>query len=233
MKRFYKEASVSQGDGGWQVLLDGRSIRTAAGKPQLLPTRQLAEAMAGEWASQGEKLDPKTFPLRDLADFALDSVSADRATTIAELVRYSEGDTLCYRADAGEPLHQRQIASWEPLLASAEQRWDVHFSRIEGIVHQPQPAETLSRMEAVLVAQSDFTLAALRMMASLAASLVIALAATSEDADAETLWAAANLEEDWQAEQWGRDNEAQVLRQTRLEAFALAMRFAALAKSEG
>jgi chaperone required for assembly of F1-ATPase len=189
--------------------------------------------MSGEWASQGEELDPRTFPLRDLADFALDAISDQRADTIAQLVEYAETDTLCYRGEEDEPLHARQIELWEPLLISAEQRWDVRFSRINGIVHDPQPAETLSRMEIVLTAQSDFTLAALLMLTNLSASLVIALASTSEAADAEALWAAANLEEDWQAALWGRDGEAETLRQTRLEAFSLAMRFVALARADG
>lgn len=233
MKRFYRDASVMENDGGWQVRLDGRPIRTAAGRPQEVPTRPLAEAMAREWAGQGEKIDPRALPLRDLADFALDTLAGNRAETIAQLVKYAGNDTLCYRAEHGEPLHERQIEAWEPLLSGAERRWDVHFTRIKGIIHEPQPPETLSRLEEVLTAQSDFTLAALRMLTSLSASLVIGLAAIEADANAERLWAAANLEEDWQADLWGRDGEAEVLRRTRFEAFALAMRFATLARDDG
>lgn len=230
MKRFYKQASVGEAEGGWRVLLDGRAVLTPGGKPQIVPVRALAEALVQEWADQGEDVDTKAFPLRDLADFALDAVSADRAATIAELVKYAGTDTLCYRGDEGEALQQRQMEVWEPLLAAAEKRWDVHFTRISGIVHQPQPDETLTRMASILETESTFTLAALRMLVSLSASLVIGLAAIAPDADAEALWAAANLEEDWQAELWGLDAEAEARRQTRFEAFATAMRFASLAR---
>ena len=116
------------------------------------------------------------------------------------------------------------------LYKAAEQRWDVHFERIAGVIHRPQPAATLARMETVLAAESTFSLAALRMLASLAASLVIALAAIAPGADAEALWAAANLEEDWQAELWGKDAEAEARRERRFASFAAAMHFAELAR---
>lgn len=231
MKRFYKEVSVGEADGGWRVLLDGRPIRTAAGKAQVVPSRELSEAMAAEWADQGEQIDARSFRFRDLADFALDAIKGNRGESIAELVKYADTDSLCYRAEDGEALHARQIEVWEPMLAAAEHRWDVRFARISGIMHEKQPAETLARMGSVLEAESDLTLAAMRMLVSLSASLVIGLAAIAPDADAEELWRAANLEEDWQAELWGRDAEAEARRQTRFEAFAMAMRFAGLARA--
>lgn len=232
MKRFYKEVTVAaaEGDAGWRVLLDGRQIRTAGGRPQVVPTRALAEALATEWAEQGDEIDTARFALRDMADYAIDVVANDRAATVRELLPYAETDTLCYRAEDGEALHDRQLDVWEPLLTAAEHRWDVRFERVSGIIHRAQPAATLARMEAVLGAEGDFALAALKMLSSLAASLVIALAALAPDADAEALWNAANLEEDWQAELWGKDAEAEARRERRFRGFAAAMRFAALAR---
>jgi chaperone required for assembly of F1-ATPase len=233
MKRFYKAVCVEEQADGWRVLLDGRAIKTACGNPQILPTRPLAEAMAEEWAGQGEEIDASAFMLRDLADYALDVASGEaRNALVDEIAAYAETDTLCYRAEAGEPLHARQLAIWEPVLVAAERRHDVHFERICGIVHRPQPAATLARMHAAVAAQDAFGLAALRMLTSLSASLVIALAAIEPGADGAPLWLAANLEEDWQADNWGRDAEAEARRQTRFEAFLLAMRLAALARDD-
>ena len=233
MKRFYKQVTVvpaDDGEGGWRVLLDGRGIKTAGGLPQVVPTSALAEAMADEWAEQGEQIDPTGFVLRDMADYAIDIAARDRPGVIRELLPFAETDTLCYRAEEGEALHERQLAVWEPLLAAAERRWDIRFERIGGVIHRAQPAETVTRLEAVLAGQSDLALAALRTLASLAASLVIGLAALEPGADAEALWQAANLEEDWQAELWGKDSEAEALRALRFRAFAAAMRFAELAR---
>ncbi len=231
MKRFYKEAAVAETEGGWRVLLDGRPIKTAGGRPQVVPTSALAEALAAEWAAQGELIDAQTFHLRDLADFAIDAVAADRVQTIRDVMPYGETDTLCYRADPEDALYQRQIAVWEPLLTEAEARYDVHFARISGILHKPQPPETMARLEAALSAENDFALAALKMLSSLAASLTIAMAAIRPGADAEALWNAANLEEDWQVELWGEDWEAAERRAARFEGFKLAIRLAELSRA--
>ncbi|TCM19461.1 chaperone required for assembly of F1-ATPase [Novosphingobium sp. PhB165] len=231
MKRFYKEATVSGTEDGWRVLLDGRGIKTAGGRPQVVPTPALAEALAAEWAAQGEEIDPGTFPLRDLADFAVDVVIPDRALAVREILPYAETDTLCYRADPEDALFARQLAVWEPLLAAAEQRHGLRFTRVSGIVHKAQPAETLAQLEATLGAQDAFTLASLKMLSSLAHSLVVALAAIEPGADAEALWKAANLEEDWQVELWGEDWEAAERRAARFAAFTLAMDFVRLARA--
>lgn len=232
MKRFYREAACGEAGDGWQVQLDGRGVKTVGGRAQVVPTSALAEALAAEWAAQGDEIDPAGFVLRDMADYALDVVAPNPAETIAALLGYAETDTLCYRADPDEPLHARQRDVWEPLLRAAEVRWDVHFERISGVIHRPQPKPTLERMRAALVALDPFALAALRNTASLAASLVIGLAALEPGSDTDMLWRAANLEEDWQAELWGEDAEAALLRERRLAAFTAAARFAALARAD-
>ena len=228
MKRFYTNVTVEPAEGGWRAALDGRGIRTAGGKPQIVPTRALAEALAGEWAAQGDKIDAAAFPLRDLADLALDVVAGDRAEAVRAILAYAETDTLCYRADPDEPLYHRQQEMWEPLLKGIESRHAVRFARISGIIHRPQPPETLAALRALLETMDDYTLAALRLLASLAASLSVGLAALADDADAEELWRAANCEEDWQAELWGWDTLAAERRAERLTAFTRAMEFARL-----
>ncbi|MEY4471748.1 MAG: hypothetical protein RL671_52, partial [Pseudomonadota bacterium] len=122
MKRFYTEAQAAPVDGGWQVQLDGRGVKTAGGLPQIVPSQVLAAALAAEWAAQEETIVPAGFVLRDMADYAIDVVAPDPATLRGGLLRYAETDTLCYRADPGEALHRRQLERWEPLLAAAETR---------------------------------------------------------------------------------------------------------------
>ena len=230
MKRFYSDVSVSEADGGFGVQLDGRAIKTVSGRPQVVPTRALAEEMASEWAAQDELIDPARFLFRDMADFAIDVVTPDPASAVASLLPYAATDTLCYRAEPDEAFAARQRLMWEPLLAAAETRLNVRFVRISGVMHKPQPDATMARLKAELERLGPFSLAALRNTAGLAASLVIGLAALDPAADIDALWDAANLEEDWQAELWGKDYEAVELRALRAGAFAAAARFAALAK---
>ncbi|ANY19932.1 ATP12 chaperone protein [Tsuneonella dongtanensis] len=226
MKRFWNDVSVVESDGGWRVALDGRPIRTQMGAAQVIPTRALADMLAAEWASQGEEIDAASFPLRDMADYAIDMVAGARDDTIDKLLRYAETDTLCYRADPDEPLWKRQQAVWEPLLTAFEAREGVRLERVSGIVHRAQPAETLACLRARLAALDPFTLAALEVMTSLAASLSVGLSALLPDADAEALWDAAELEEAWQVELWGSDALAEERRVKRRADFLRSARFA-------
>lgn len=226
MKRFWKDVSVQQCEGGWQVILDGRPIRTQGGQPQLLPTRASSDLLAGEFAAQGETIDPRSFVFRDMADFAIDKVREDRSAHLDKLLSYAETDTLCYRADPDEPLFQRQEAVWEPLVAACEAAHGIRMERASGIIHRKQSDESLAALRARLDGEDDFTLAALVTLASLGASLVAALAVLEDGADIGAIFAATNLEEDWQAELWGQDHEAEAARAAKLEAFQRAARFA-------
>lgn len=230
MKRFYDKVATRQHEGGWQVTLDGRGLKTVKGSPQLLPTRSLAEALASEWDIEGEELDPRAFPLRDMADYAIDIVASDREAVVAKLIAYADTDTLLYRADPGEPLFARQQEVWEPILTAFEASHGVTLKRVSGIIHTAQHEAALATLRARMDAFDPFTLAALETMTSLAASLTIGLSALEPGADPLALWQAASLEEEWQADQWGRDYEAEERRARRTADFERAARFAQKAR---
>jgi chaperone required for assembly of F1-ATPase len=222
VKRFYKDVTIAEQAGGWQVLLDGRGIKTVGGAPQLVPTRALAEALAAEWATQEEEVDPYSLPLRDQTDFAIDHVLRDPGETITKLLGYAETDTLCYRADPEDALFKRQQEVWEPLVTAMEQREGFGLYRISGIIHRAQPKASIEQLREHLACRDSFTLAGLYTMTSLAASLCIGLAALEDGADPEHLWHVANLEEEWQVELWGRDEQAEEQRARRGMEFARA-----------
>ena len=230
MKRFWRDVTVEAAGDGWQVALDGRRVKTAQARAQIVPTRALGEALADEWRGQGEVVSTAGFGLRDMADYAIDIVASDSADAIRRILAYAQGDTLCYRAEPDEPLAARQRALWEPLLKTAEMTHGVKFERVVGILHRPQPAATLAVFGSHLEILDPFALAALQTLASIAASLTIGLAALEPGADAEVLFAASNLEEDWQAEQWGWDYQAEETRARKLATFVQAARFAVLAR---
>ncbi|MGY6551298.1 MAG: ATP12 family protein [Erythrobacter sp.] len=231
IKRFYRDVTVEKAAGGWQVMLDGRGIKTVAGAAQILPSCVLADALAAEWARQGDKIDPADLPLRDMADYAIDVVAAGTPAMARQLVAYADTDTLCYRADPDEPLHARQLQVWEPLLEGFEAACGVRMVRVSGIIHRPQDSAALARLEALLHEKDAFVLAGVEAMTRLAASLVTALLAleTASEAAARELWQAVCLEENWQADLWGRDPQAEERRARREADFLRAWRFARLA----
>ena len=232
MKRFWEQVAVVPGDGGWRVTLDGRPMRTQGGAAQVVPTCELAKKLAAEWSAQGEEVDPAAFPARDLADYAIDMVAPDKPASVARVLRFAETDTLCYRADPDEPLHKRQWAVWEPILADFEARTGARLERVSGIVHKPQPVNSLATLRVRLDELDPFTLAALELTTSLSASLVVGFSALDPQSDPELLWEAAELEEHWQVEQWGSDALAEERRDRRKADFLRAVAFAHAARAD-
>ncbi len=231
MKRFYKDASVESSDSGFHVALDGRAVKTPQATVQTVSTRRLADALAAEWRAQGETIDPTSFRFRDHADHAIDLVARNPAGTIDTLLSFAETDTLCYRANPDEALYRRQQEVWEPLVAALEAREGIGLERINGIIHRPQPQASLETLRRKLGGFDGFTLAGLEAMTSLAASLCIGLAALESDAEADMLWDAAELEEGWQADLWGRDEQAEIRRSERRENFRAAFDFVRLVRT--
>jgi chaperone required for assembly of F1-ATPase len=200
-------------------------VKTPARQPLAVPSERLAQAIAEEWEAQGEKIDARSMPLTGLANAALDRVAADKEAFARGLAVYGESDLLCYRADAPAGLVARQSELWDPLLAWARRRFDVNFEIVSGIMHRPQPQNTIQQLAQAVAARDAFELAALSPLVTIGGSLVLALALAEGEIDLETAWSAATLDEQWQLEQWGADAEAEKALQSRRRDFEAGYRF--------
>lgn len=222
MKRFWKTVAVAPGNG---ITLDDRPVRTPGRALLQVPTPALAEAIAQEWRSVGDTLDPRAMPLTGLANAAIDRIAADPMPFAEGLARYGESDLLYYRADSPPALVDRQAAAWDPLLDWARTRYDVHFEPTAGVMHRAQPDATLARLSDAVAALDPFRLAALSPIVTIAGSLVAALALAEHAATPEAIWQAAHIDEDWQAEQWGEDTLAVQAAAARRAEFDAAVMF--------
>ncbi len=225
IKRFYRTVGVGEVKGGFALLLDGRRALTPARKPLILPSRALAEAIAAEWAGQGEAIDPAAMPLTRLSACALDGVAAAMEETRAEIAGYAGSDSLCYRAEAPDALVAAETAAFDPVLDWTERALGAKFLLGEGVVHVRQPARALKAVRAALETLEDpFALAALRVMTSLTGSALLALAVARSALSAEDAWRIAHVGEDFQIGQWGEDEEAKARRAARWREFEAAGR---------
>ncbi|HEX8307048.1 MAG TPA: ATP12 family protein [Allosphingosinicella sp.] len=228
MKRFYKEATVSPESGGVAILLDGRPVRTPARALLRVTTEELAEAIAGEWNAQGEKVEPHLMPLTGLANAAIDRAAPDPAVFARTLAQYGESDLLCYRAEGPASLVERQSRVWDPLLDWARTRFGIEIETTVGIMHRAQPPHTVEQLGRAVAARSAFQLAGLSPLVTIAGSLIIALALAEGAIGLEAAWDAAMLDEAWQAEQWGADPLAAASLESRRREFEGAYRFLTL-----
>ena len=207
-KRFYQAASVGEGPDGFAVLLDGKPVRTPARRALAGPTRTLAEAIASEWNAQQENVDPARMPLTRLANTIIDGV-VDKTDAVAdEIAKYLGSDLLFYRADAPAELVARQAQHWDPVLEWAREVLGACFILAEGIMFVAQPERAIAAARAA-IPDDPWRLGAVSSITSLTGSALLALALLRGRLSTEAAWAAAHVDEDWQREQWGRDELAE------------------------
>lgn len=224
-KRFWTAAEAVPEGGGFTVALDARPIRTPHKSPLILPSHALAAAVAGEWDAQTGTIDPRTMPLTRLANSAIDKVAPQFAAVAGMLAAYGETDLLCHRADAPEDLVHRQAAAWDPLLDWAALAHGARLTPTTGVLPAAQPQEALDRLAEILDATSPFELTAIHEFVTLSGSLVIGIAQFHGIETPDALWAKSRIDEEYQIEQWGRDEEADAANQLRYRAFLDAARF--------
>ena len=221
-KRFYAHAGVVESAAGFAIALDDKPIRTPSGRVVVAPTRDIADGIVAEWEAQKETIDPLTMPLTRFANSVVDAV-VDRVEAVTEdLAKYFQSDLLFYRAGHPEALVAREAAHWDPVLFWAADALGAHFILAEGIVHVRQPDSAIAAARAALP-EDPWSIAALHVITTLTGSALLALALLRGEIDQEQAWAAAHVDEDWNAEQWGVDEEVAVRRAARLVDFKAAV----------
>lgn len=227
-KRFYRQVSVVEQDGAFAIALDGRVARTPLRAALAVPSQALASALAQEWMVQGEHIDPVQMPLTRIINSALDGVAREREGVVAEIVRYAGSDLLCYRAAEPSTLARRQTEAWDPLLEWATLLLGVRLKVGTGMTFIQQSPQAMATIEAVLKPLDAIQLAALHVMTTLTGSAILGLAVLDGALEPEAAWAAAHVDDDYQSDIWGMDEEARLRRAARWQDMDAAARVLSL-----
>ncbi|WP_226779699.1 ATP12 family chaperone protein [Oceaniglobus trochenteri] len=207
-KRFWKAAAVVPEGEGFAIQLDGRPVRTPARTLVVLPSRALADAVAGEWQAQGERINPLSMPNTRSANAALDKVAPQRPVVESMIADYAGTDLLCYRAVGPQSLIERQAERWDPLLDWVRRDLGARLFVTSGVMPVDQPPEVLAALTGTMAAMSDFDITAFHDLVSLSGSFILGLAVARGQITPDAGWSLSRLDEEWQAEQWGQDEEA-------------------------
>jgi chaperone required for assembly of F1-ATPase len=207
-KRFWKAAEVDARDDGFAVRLDGRPVKTPAKAPLLVPTLSMARAIAAEWDAQDDVIDQHSMPVTRAANAAIDKVRHQHAEVAQMIADYGDADLLCYRAASPVELIQRQAQAWDPLLDWAADSFSVRLHTVTGVMHAPQDQADLAVLAGHVHKMDAFVLTAFHDLVSLSGSLIIGFATLSGYRAPEELWQISRVDELWQQELWGVDEEA-------------------------
>lgn len=230
MKRFYKTAATAPADGGFAVTLDGRTVKTPAGKNLVLPTARLATLIAEEWQAQGEEVAPLSMPLLRLADTAIDGIVEAPGPVIDAILRFGDNDLLCYRAAHPAALASRQAEGWDPLLAWAARHHGAALRAADGLNHIDQSDDAMKALRVAVAALDPWLLAGLHVVASITGSLVLALAQADGEITADRAFTLSRIDESFQAEKWGSDREADIRAASLARELEVAASFIAAAR---
>jgi chaperone required for assembly of F1-ATPase len=214
-KRFYTRAGFAEAGDGFAITLDDKMVRTPSRQSLTVPARAIAEAVVAEWEAQQDFINPMTMPLTRLANSVIDAVGDNAQAVADDIGKYFGTDLLFYRAGHPEPLVAREAEVWDPILFWAADNFGAHFILAEGIIHVAQPEAALAAARATLP-RDPWTLAALHLVTTITGSALLAVALLRGHLDADQVWAAAHVDEDWNIEHWGVDEEVAVRRAAKL-----------------
>jgi chaperone required for assembly of F1-ATPase len=208
--RFYSDVTIAEAEKRFQVLLDGRVLKTLARHALALPNRALAELVAAEWRAQDTQIDPETMPLTRLANIALDRVPQERAAILQSMLLYAETDLLCHRAPEAE-LAALQQTHWDPVLQWLESHYGIQMRVVTGILPAEQPEESMRLLHRMIENTNDLTFAGLAMLTPLLGSVLLAVTLWKKGVGLDAAVRACHLDQEYQQQRWGKTEEDDVL----------------------
>lgn len=226
-KRFWEVVSLERDDylDGYQISLDKKILNTPGKNPLVLPTRKMGDIVASEWMSVKEEINPQKMPYTRFANSSIDKVKPQLNDIRKLLLEYGDCDLICYRAESPQVLIDRQDLAWGRIIEWAEKELNVHLKVFTGVIHYPQPTESILELEKQIFEQSVFQLCALHELVTISGSLILSLAVVKGFLSERTAWEASNVDENWQVERWGSDLDAQKTAEEKRNSFFQAAQF--------
>lgn len=222
-KRFYESAGVAEVPEGFAVTLDGKQVRTPGKRLLAAPVREVAQAMAAEWGAQVDVIDPMSMPITRLANSTIDGVANDVTAVRDDIAKYFDTDLLFYRASFPDELIAKQAEHWDPVLRWLADELGAHFILAEGVMHVKQPEKAVQAVRQALP-ETPWAVAAMHVVTTITGSALLALTLHLKALTPDQVWAAAHVDEDWNSQQWGADDEVMQRRAQRRRDFDAAVK---------
>ncbi|NXC18414.1 ATPF2 factor, partial [Corythaeola cristata] len=203
-KRFYQNVSISQGEGGFEINLDHRKLKTPQAKLFTVPSEALAIAVATEWDSQKDTIKFYTMHLTTLCNTALDNpTQRNKMQLIRAAVKFLETDTVCYRVEEPAALAELQKNEWDPIVAWAEKRYNVSIGSSTSILGPNIPASTKETFVSHLASYNMWALQGIEYVITQLKSLILSMGLIDRHITVEKAVLLSRLEEEYQIQRWG------------------------------
>ena len=221
-KRFYQDVTVEGEGREWRVLLDGMQLRTPGKLKLSVPSKALAEKLAGEWEAQDERINPSVMPITRLINVAVEQTPERRQDLIAEARRYAETDLLCYRAPQPRMLKERQAEAWDEWREwGAAQGVDLKTTESLNAISQEEAS--LRAVETYAASLADLQLTLFVHLIAVYGSVILAMAVMQTELSGVAAFDLSRVDAVYQIELWGEDEEqAEITADLRKETHVLS-----------
>jgi chaperone required for assembly of F1-ATPase len=216
IKRFYKDVSIKNTHGQYTILLDGREILTPKKNILVSPSLYCAKRILVEWESQEKFVDYNNMPITRVSFTVTDINKSELEEIISNIIYTLKADLILYRASHPKELHLRQRENWDHIVDYHYKINGYKFNKTDSIQYVLQPESSISGITKILNNYSDIENILIHNCTKILGSCLITLACKDNYINPEKSWVIANIDDTWQEEKWGKDDE-KIKRQTLLK----------------
>ncbi|KAL9956936.1 hypothetical protein ACROYT_G038500 [Oculina patagonica] len=205
-KRFYKKAGIEKAEGGYQITVDSKKVKTPAGNPLVVPSKHLAMAVSVEWNSQVETIKPAYMHLTSLSNTVIDNPRPrTHDEQVLNILEFLSSDSICFYADEPEELVNLQKKEWEPIMQWFNKRYAVSVEPSHGLITVTVaiPSDAKERLKTHLTPLDTWSLTGLEFAVETLKSFILSMALLDSHLTVETAVRLSRLELEFQISRWG------------------------------
>ncbi len=208
MRKFWKTVKVKKSSNTYKILLDENVLKTPIKKELIIQNYKIAKEIYKEWNQDKNIIDTDAMIFYGIISTSLDKISNNRILYVNEILNFIDTDLLCYRAEEPSDLVQWQSKNWDPILLKVEKYINNKIDVFKGIMPAKQNKVIKLKITKLLTNFSDLEITALHKITNITGSIFLSLCILNNDIIKEKVFELSHLDELWQAEKWGYEEQA-------------------------
>ncbi len=209
MKKFWERVQLKKTDiSSYEIFLDDKILKTPLRKKLIIPNLKIAEEIYKEWNQDIKIIDKDAMIFYGILSTSIDKICGNRKLYIDDILDFIDTDLTCYRAEKPNDLVQWQSKNWDPILLKVEKYINSKINVFRGIMPLKQDQEIHIKITKLLTKFNDLEILVLHRIANITGSVFLSLCIFISDKIKEKAFELSFLDELWQAENWGYEEEA-------------------------
>ncbi len=209
MKKFWKIVQVKKKSiNSYEILLDDKILRTPLKKKLIISNAKIAEEIYKEWNQDTNFIDTDNMIFYGIISTSIDKIYINRKLYIDDMLHFIDTDLICYRAENPDDLVRLQSKNWDPIISKVEKYINNKIAVFNGIMPVGQNKVIKNTITKSLTKFSDLEISVMHRITNITGSIFLALCVLKNDIIKKDVFELSYLDELWQAQNWGYEEEA-------------------------